>query len=86
MNEQWLNTYRTEIQEFYKKTQAYAAGEMPRKDYKGASGGFGSYAQRDGSRHMLRLRMPGGRLTAPRLAFLGRIANEHAIAPLILTT
>ena len=42
MNEQWLNIYRTEIQEFYKKTQAFAAGELPRKDYKGASGGFGS--------------------------------------------
>lgn len=23
MNEQWLNLYRTEIEEFYKKTQAF---------------------------------------------------------------
>lgn len=86
MNEQWLNIYRTEIQEFYKKTQAFAAGELPRKDYKGASGGFGSYAQRDGSKHMLRLRLPGGRLTEPRLQFLARIAGQYNIAPLKLTT
>lgn len=86
MNEQWLNLYRTEIEEFYKKTQAFAAGELSRKDYKGASGGFGSYAQRDGTKHMLRLRLPGGRLTEPRLQFLARIAGKYNIAPLKLTT
>ena len=71
MNEQWLNLYRTEIEEFHKKTMAFAAGELPRKDYKGASGGFGSYAQRDGTKHMLRLRLPGGRLTRPPAAVPG---------------
>ena len=86
MNEQWLNLYRTEIEEFHKKTLAFASGELSRKDYKGASGGFGSYAQRDGSKHMLRLRLPGGRLTLPRLQFLARIANQYNIAPLKLTT
>ena len=86
MNEQWLNLYRTEIEEFYKKTQAFAAGELSRKDYKGASGSFGSYAQRDGTKHMLRLRLPGGRLTEPRLQFLARIAGQYDIAPLKLTT
>ena len=34
MNEQWLNLYRTEIEEFHKKTMAFAAAELPRKDYK----------------------------------------------------
>ena len=78
MNEQWLDLFRNEIQEFTQKTRAFAAGEMSRKDYKGASGGFGTYAQRDGTKHMLRLRMPGGRLTGPRLQFLARIASLSA--------
>lgn len=86
MNEQWLNLYRIEIEDFYKKTREFAAGELSRKDYKGISGGFGSYAQRDGTKHMLRLRLPGGRLTAPRLQFLARIASKYDVAPLKLTT
>ena len=86
MNEQWLDLFRNEIQEFTQKTRAFATGEMSRKDYKGASGGFGTYAQRDGTKHMLRLRMPGGRLTGPRLQFLARIASQYRIAPLKLTT
>lgn len=86
MNEQWLNLYRIEIEDFYQKTRAFAAGELSRKEYKGISGGFGSYAQRDAARHMLRLRLPGGRLTAPRLQFLARIAGKYEVAPLKLTT
>ena len=86
MNEQWLDLFRNEIQEFTQKTRAFATGEMSRKDYKGASGGFGTYAQRDGTKHMLRLRMPGGRLTGPRLQFLARIASQYRIAPLKLAT
>ena len=86
MNEQWLTTYRDEIQQFSEKTQAFARGEISRKDYKGMSGGFGSYAQRDASRHMLRLRLPGGRLTPERLHFLARVAGEYDIDPIKLTT
>lgn len=86
MNEQWLNLYRIEIEDFYQKTREFSAGELSRKEYKGISGGFGSYAQRDATRHMLRLRLPGGRLTAPRLQFLARIASKYDIAPLKLTT
>ena len=36
---------------------------MSVKDYKGYSGGFGSYAQRGGEAFMLRLRMNQGRIT-----------------------
>lgn len=86
MNEQWLTTYRDEIRQFSEKTQAFARGEISRKDYKGMSGGFGSYAQRDASRHMLRLRMPGGRLTPRRLEFLARVTAEYDIDPVKLTT
>lgn len=35
--------------------------EVSVKEYKGFSGGYGSYAQKGGEASMLRLRMPGGR-------------------------
>ena len=43
---------------------------MPKPEYKGFSGYFGSYAQRSGEASMLRLRMPAGRVTKQRLAFV----------------
>ena len=45
MDQQWLNTYREEIGGFSNTIHSFAQGEIARKDYKGISGGFGSYAQ-----------------------------------------
>ena len=67
MDQQWLNTYREEIGGFSNTIHSFAQGEIARKDYKGISGGFGSYAQRDAAKHMLRLRLPGGRVTPEHL-------------------
>ena len=86
MNEQWLNTYRSEIEAFSEKIAAFQRGEIERKDYKGFSGGLGSYAQRDPSRHMLRLRLPGGRLTVERLKFISEAVAAYNIPKLKLTT
>ena len=70
MDRQWTDAFRAEIEHFQDAIGAFDKGEIDRKAYKGASGGLGSYAQRDASKHMLRLRMPGGRLTLDRLKFL----------------
>ncbi|MBQ8389597.1 MAG: nitrite/sulfite reductase [Oscillibacter sp.] len=86
MNEQWLNTYRAEIDAFSEKIAAFQRGEIERKDYKGFSGGLGSYAQRDPARHMLRLRLPGGRLTVQRLKFISEAVAAYDIPKLKLTT
>ncbi len=86
MNEQWTNTLRTEIESFRDTIAAFDAGELDRKSYKGVSGGMGSYAQRDPSRHMLRLRMPGGRLTPERLKFLAETAEASQVARIKLGT
>ena len=58
MDQQWLQTYQREIGEFSEKISTFAQGGMDKKDYKGCSGGMGSYAQRDPAKHMLRLRLP----------------------------
>ena len=59
MDQQWTETFREEIGAFAETIDAFDRGELDRKAYKGRSGGFGTYAQRDPSRHMLRLRLAG---------------------------
>jgi len=86
MNEQWTNTFRAEIESFKETIGAFDRGELDRKAYKGISGGFGSYAQRDPSKHMLRLRMAGGRLTLDRLKFLADAVEREQIGRIKLTT
>lgn len=86
MNEQWIHTYQMEIEDFRKTINAFQAGDLSKKDYKGISGGMGSYAQRDPEGHMLRLRMPGGRLTTERLEFLADTVAEYQVKRLKLTT
>ena len=86
MDQKWIQTYREEIQAFSEKIREFQKGEIDRKDYKGISGGMGSYAQRDPEKHMLRLRLPAGRLTAERLKFLADTVERYDVRRLKLTT
>ncbi len=86
MDKQWTDTFRGEIEDFKETINAFDKGELDRKAYKGISGGLGSYAQRDPSEHMLRLRMAGGRLTLPRLKFLAETVEEYQVGRLKMTT
>lgn len=78
--------FRRQIPEFAKKTEEFHKGEMTLKEYKGFSGKFGSYAQRGGKRHMLRLRMNGGRLTKEKMRFIIDAAKKHNCDLLHFTT
>ena len=66
-----MNTLREELlqelPEFERKTKQFIQKEISMKEYKGYSGGFGSYAQRGGEAFMLRLRMNQGRITKEKL-------------------
>ena len=86
MNEQWIQTFRREIGEFAEKIDSFAQGGIDKNRYKGISGGMGSYAQRDPSKHMLRLRLPGGRLTVDRLKFLAETVEKYQVGLMKLTT
>ena len=86
MNQQWTDTFRQEIAGFQNTIGAFDRGELDRKAYKGISGGLGSYAQRDPAKHMLRLRIAGGRLTLERLKFLAAVAEREQVARIKLTT
>ena len=86
VDSKWLQTYREEIETFSGRIQDFQEGKIDKKDYKGYSGGMGSYAQRDQSKHMLRLRMPAGRLTMERLKFLADTVEKYQVRRLKLTT
>ncbi len=86
MSRQWTDTLHTEIDSFKETIGAFDRGEIDRKAYKGVSGGLGSYAQRDAAKHMLRLRLPAGRLTMDRLKFLAEVVEQEKVGRMKLTT
>ena len=86
VDSKWLQTYREEIKTFSGNIRDFQEGRLDKKDYKGCSGGMGSYAQRDPAKHMLRLRMPAGRLTAERLKFLADTVEKYNVQKIKLTT
>ncbi len=86
MDKQWTSIFLEEIEGLKNTMDMFDKGELDRKAYKGISGGLGSYAQRDPAKHMLRLRLPGGRLTINRLEFLAKIIEKEKVNRIKLTT
>ena len=85
MTEELRQALREDIALFEEKIRAFEAGEVDKKAYKGFSGGYGSYAQRNGG-NMLRLRMAGGRLDKEKLAYLADSVERYHIDRMKLTT
>ena len=50
MKQELIQRFRDDLAQFDEATRKYYAGEMSRQEYKGISGGFGSYSERDGKR------------------------------------
>ena len=81
-----LPSFQEELQAFREKTEDFYAGNMNQAAYKAFSGRYGSYAQRGGQRSMLRLRMPGGRITMERLSFLADVIRRYHVPRAHFTT
>lgn len=86
MSKKWLEEFLPDLEEFRKNLKAFDEGEVTVAQYKGMSGGFGSYAQRGGKRHMLRLRLPGGVLSKEHLRFIVDSCEKYQIDLVKLTT
>lgn len=86
MSKDYLTEFLPDLEEFREKTMQFHRKEITVPEYKGFSGGFGSYAQRGGTKHMLRLRMAGGRITKERLRFIVETCRKYHIDTLKLTT
>ncbi len=78
--------WKKDYEEFEKVTREFYAGEVLPAQYKGFSGGFGSYAQKGGKASMLRLRMPGGRVTKEKMMFVADAILKHNIDKIHFTT
>ncbi|MDY3831236.1 MAG: nitrite/sulfite reductase [Candidatus Ventricola sp.] len=81
-----IQTFRADLPEFKEKSAAFFAGEMSKAAYKGFSGYYGTYAQRDGKASMLRLRMTAGCVTPEKLAFTADMIRRHHIERVHFTT
>lgn len=79
---QWKKDY----EEFQKVTRQFYAGELSVKEYKGFSGGYGSYGQRGGKQSMLRLRFPGGRVDREKMEFVADSIKKYQIDKVHFTT
>ena len=79
-------SWKQDLPAFREKTREFYAGEINVGAYKGFSGYYGSYAQRGGKASMLRLRMPGGRVTKEKLAFVAHSIREYQVARAHFTT
>ncbi len=86
MPRDYLSEFLPDLEEFREKTLKFHRKEMSVAEYKGFSGGFGSYAERGGETHMLRLRMAGGQITKERLQFIVGICDKYHVERLKLTT
>ncbi len=84
--EQLVEEFKEDFAQFREMTDKFYAKEVSVKDYKGFSGGFGSYAQKGGEASMLRLRLPGGRLSKEKLKFIVDSIAEYDVRRVHFTT
>lgn len=78
--------WKVDLPAFQEKTAAFYAGEVDKNAYKGFSGLYGSYAQKGGQASMLRLRMPGGRVTKKKMAFVAESIRKEGVKRAHFTT
>lgn len=86
MDKAYLEKFREDLKEFHEMTEKFYRKEITVPQYKGFSGGFGSYAQRGGERSMLRLRLAGGEVDKDKLKFIVDSIKKYDIDMAHLTT
>lgn len=86
MAKDYITEFLPDLEEFKEQTIKFHNKEITVPQYKGFSGGYGSYAERGGETHMLRLRMAGGQVTKERLRFITEICEKYQIKKMKLTT
>lgn len=84
--EKLIEEYRQDMAEFKDMTYKFYNKEIPMAQYKGFSGGFGSYAQKGGEASMVRLRLPGGVVSKEKLKFIADKIAQHNISMAHFTT
>lgn len=75
-----------EIEGFRKLGHQFLNGEVSRADFKGASGGMGIYAHKNGKEFMIRLRMPSGVVSRHDINLVHDFAKRYGLEGIHLTT
>ncbi|MDO5862060.1 MAG: nitrite/sulfite reductase [Thermoplasmata archaeon] len=78
--------YKDRIPKFVDAERKFFSGEMNAKEFKGISGGFGSYAQKGGELAMIRLRMCGGHMDQDKLRFIIDTCDRYGLKWVHTTT
>lgn len=86
MKKNYVEEFREDLKEFHEMTKKFYLKEISVPEYKGFSGGFGSYAQRGGERSMLRLRFAGGEVNKENLKFVVDGIHKYKIDLVHFTT
>lgn len=79
-------SWKQDLPAFREKTAEFYAGTLDKASYKGFSGLYGSYAQKDGKTSMLRLRMTAGRMSKEKMAFIADVLVRYPVPRVHLTT
>ena len=80
------NRMINDIEAFKVMGQKFLNKEINLKEFKGFSGGFGSYAERGGESFMLRLRMNQGIVTKNKLDFVAETIKKYGLEHIHFTT
>ena len=79
-------TLLSELPNFREKSLKFLNGEISKPEYKGFSGGYGVYAQRDKKSFMIRLRTSCGVISKSQLHTIYNMAYENKLEKIHLTT
>lgn len=85
-----METYKKslieEVEEFRKVGHQFLSGEISRAEFKGKSGGMGTYSQKSGTEFMIRLRTPCGIIEKEHLQLILGYAEKYQLDKIHITT
>ena len=77
---------KNEVEELRAKGKGFLDGSVSRVELRGFSGGFGSYAQSEDGKFMIRLRMPSGIITKEHFKLVLDYAKDAGLEKIHFTT
>ncbi|MCD8083669.1 MAG: nitrite/sulfite reductase [Clostridiales bacterium] len=86
MDKEYQEYLKREVEDLRALGHKFLNGEASRADFKGMSGGMGSYAQKDGQHFMIRLRTPSGVITRAHFRLILDYAKQCGLERIHCTT
>ena len=77
---------KNEVEELRAKGKGFLDGSVSRVELRGFSGGFGSYAESEDGKFMIRLRMPSGIITKEHFKLVLDYAKDAGLEKIHFTT